>query len=117
MTELQGFGKIHDFNEYDIDEYVLPTGGNYRIGITVGRDRILEYVGRTTDLRARLKNHRNDLSWCDCFQILYEPDEVHRYLKECHDYHYFGGNKKLENKIHPAKPPEGLDLICPFCRQ
>lgn len=116
MTELQGFGKVHDFNEYDIDEYVLPTGGNYRIGITLNGRHIVKYVGRTADLRARLKQHLRYLYDCDWFRVKYEPDEELRYYTECRDYHRFGENKKLRNKVHPAAPSYSY-LICPVCRQ
>ncbi|GBC98737.1 hypothetical protein HRbin17_01251 [bacterium HR17] len=78
------------------------------------------YVGRSTNLRARLQQHlppqqnncllRNPPSH---FFYRYTPSEQEAYEEECWLYHRYN---PLCNDIHPAKPPNS-NWRCPVCGQ
>ena len=92
--------------------------GNYCIGVIDGDWFIVKYVGRATDqtLTNRLlqhKNHTDDHYYDDNHYFFFSPAKTdgEAIRQECIDYHSFGKDEFLDNKVHPALPNEEA---CPF---
>lgn len=106
----------------DIDR-VIADGkiGNYAYGY-LNKDQVfvVRYVGRSdTNLCERIKHGIEDMEnspSCryEHFKFSYAESECEAYEKECRNYHDFGGEKRLCNERHPAKP-EGYEGVCPIC--
>lgn len=95
-----------------IDDNII---GNYALGfITPNNSFVVKYVGRSEDLKKRLLGHLNDESKYSYFKFSLATSIKEAYLKECKNFHDFGGTKYLDNKIHPAKP-DGIRDSCPYC--
>lgn len=97
--------------------------GNYALGYLNGkRVFVVKYVGRSeTDLRTRIKHglidrRTNQLIFrYELFKFCYANTPMEAYIKECKNYHDFGGNRgKLLNTNHPDAP-NGVKMDCPFC--
>ena len=98
--------------------------GNYALGRNNPKNKsfIVQYVGRSTDVRKRLHDHLNDPKedWSNItlFKFSQAADEQDAYEKECRNWHDFGGEShSLQNEIHPAKPEGKSYLECPVCKQ
>lgn len=91
--------------------------GNYALGY-VSNDKIhfiVRYVGRSdSDLNQRLKDHVNESDEYQLFKFSYASSPIEAFKKECINFHDFGAEKYLDNKIHPDAP-EGCGAICPIC--
>jgi hypothetical protein len=87
--------------------------GNYALGWVDGVTFNVEYVGRSdVDLNDRLHD------WVDQgyshFKARYARSAKVAYMKECRNFHEFGGTNGLDNDVHPDRP-DGTRLQCPFC--
>ena len=103
------------FTSAKIDEVVTRTSaGNYALGYTKGDGTfIVQYVGRSdADLNKELKARLTDKY--KKFKYSYATSRKAAFEKECHNYHDFGGSKKLDNKVHPDRP-NGTNWKCPVC--
>jgi hypothetical protein len=92
--------------------------GNYALGYYVenpntnGFRFITHYVGRSdNDLQAeiiqqgiRLKKNENGTPIFSHFKFIYTTTAKKAYLKECKDFHAFGGSEGLHNQRHPKRP-------------
>ena len=91
---------------------IARSPGNYALGHIDGHSFIVKYVGRSDfDINGRLKD------WVGAypqFKWSYASSEKAAYDKECKNYHDFGGNRLLDNSIHPAKL-DGKDWKCKVC--
>ena len=118
---LRGFGCVYDYDEMTVNEVVATRGGNYALGYIDRNDGsfVVQYVGRAKNLNDRLKDtdHLYHKPSYKQFSFRYEDDERRRYATECRNYHDFGENDHLDNKIHPAKPDESGRFFCPVCGQ
>lgn len=104
------------FTESKVNEIVTrTTAGNYALGyLNEERTFIVQYVGRAdSDVRARLLQHIDeDYSH---FKYSYATSPKEAFEKECKNYHDFGENNKLKNKIHPDRPSNSKAWKCPVC--
>ena len=104
----------YELSSEKINEVVTRTSaGNYALGHTESNTFYVEYVGRAdSNLRERLKY------WTDNkyeqFKFSYATSPKAAFEKECRNYHDFGENKALDNKIHPDRP-DGSNWKCPIC--
>ena len=74
---------------------------------------MLSYVGRAdTDLNDRVKDHVDE--GYESFKYSYATSPKDAFEKKCENYHDFGENKSLDNKIHPDRP-NGSSWECPKC--
>lgn len=113
ILDMQG---SYPLNSEKIDEVVTRTSpGNYALGHSVGDSFRVEYVGRAdSNINARLKDHVSE-SYSH-FKFSYATSPKAAFEKECRNYHDFGENKKLDNKIHPDRPA-GTNWKCPRCKE
>ncbi len=105
----------YSFTSSEIDRIVTRTSpGNYALGYTKDDGTfIVQYVGRSDsdvnqELKARLATKYSK------FKYSYATSPKAAFEKECRNYHDFGGNKDLDNEIHPSRPA-GADWECPSC--
>ena len=96
-----------------IEELIVARSpGNYALGDIEGHAFIVKYVGRSDyDLGSRLADWVGNYTH---FKWSYALSEKEAYYKECKNYHDFGGNRLLDNSIHPAKL-DGKDWKCKVC--
>lgn len=115
MASLEMRGSF-DLNTETIDNQVTKTSpGNYALGHINKENNhfIVEYVGRAdSDLNGRLKQHVGEKY--KKFKYSYATSPKAAFQEECRDYHEFGENQKLDNKIHPDKS-EDTFWKCPYC--
>lgn len=104
----------YNFTSAEIDRVVTRTSpGNYALGRTEGETFFVHYVGRSdSDVNQELKA-RLALNYTK-FKYSYATSTKAAFEKECRNYHDFGGSEKLDNKIHPSRPP-GTGWKCPVC--
>lgn len=97
----------------EIDRLVTrKSAGNYALGYSKGTTFYVKYVGRADDdLNSRLKKWAGNYSE---FKYSYATSPKAAFEKECKNYHDFGENQSLENKIHPDRP-NGTSWKCPVC--
>lgn len=95
--------------------------GNYCIGVIDGDEFIVKYVGRATDqtLADRLlqhTNHTDDHYYDDSHYFFYSSanSDEEAIRKECIDFHSFGEDEILDNKVHPSLP-DGKACYFPGC--
>ena len=74
---------------------------------------IVTYVGRSTDLNRRLKEHLSDKERYIWFWYSLSDSDYEAYLQECKDYHNYGKVHTLNNSVHPAKVVSTNK--CPVC--
>ena len=110
-----GMEGCYNFTSSEIDRVVTRTSpGNYALGHTKDDGTfIVEYVGRSDsnvnqELKARLDSKYKH------FKYSYASSSKTAFEKECRNYHDFGGNKDLDNEIHPGRP-YGTNWSCPVC--
>lgn len=98
--------------------------GNYAFGYLNDKGVfVVRYVGRSdTDLRTRIKHGivdrrtNSEVYQYEYFKFSYADTSAEAYIKECKNYHDFGGDRgKLLNANHPDAP-NGLEIDCPFCK-
>ena len=97
-----------------IDKFVTnASAGNYALGHTNSKGTFIpRYVGRSDkDVNGRLKDWEGDY---DTFKYSYARSIKAAFEKECKNFHDFGGDKKLDNENHPARPKD-TDWKCPEC--
>ncbi|MEQ9910075.1 hypothetical protein ABRP70_19885 [Pectobacterium odoriferum] len=114
-----GMGGVHyELTSEEIDRMVTRTSaGNYALG-NISSNGLLnvKYVGRAdSDLNDRLKDHVGESVNYTHFKFLYATSSKAAFEKECHNYHDFGGNQKLNNRIHPDRPSNSKQWECPVC--
>ena len=90
--------------------------GNYALGnLSESGTFVVHYVGRSdTDLKQRLTQHLSDAKKYSHFKFSFAISIKEAYLKECKNYHDFGGQQYLDNENHPARPHDMKDS-CPYC--
>ena len=112
MASLEMLGP-YIFTSAEIDRVVTKTSpGNYGLGYSNDTFTV-QYIGRSDsdvnqELKARLAAKYKH------FKYSYATSRKAAFEKECHNYHDFGGNEKLDNEIHPSRPA-GTDWECPVC--
>lgn len=118
-------GISYDLTYDEIDRVVVDGRiGNYAYGYLNERGVfIVCYVGRSDDnLRTRIRHGVEDMKKdpsCrfERFKFSYASTIEEAYLKECRNYHDFGGEEGyLRNTNHPARP-EGYEGNCPICHK
>jgi hypothetical protein len=105
----------YTFSSSEIDRVVTQTSpGNYGLGYVNDKDAfVVKYVGRSdSDVNKELKARLNNIY--KKFKYSYATSPKAAFEKECHNYHDFGGNKELDNEIHPSRPA-GTNWSCPVC--
>jgi hypothetical protein len=104
----------YPLDEKSIDTIVTKTlPGNYALGTVKDYKFIVKCVGRSdTDINAQLK------TWVGKnytrFKFSYATSFKAAFLKECKNFHDFGGTNKLDNNIHPTRPLD-TEWGCPVC--
>lgn len=89
--------------------------GNYALGELKGDTFIVHYVGRSdTNVNARLQSHASAGEYTH-FKFSYATSPKAAFEKECHNFHDFGEEEKLANKIHPDRPADA-SWKCPSCK-
>lgn len=89
--------------------------GNFALGKVhpTKKGFIVQYIGRAdSDLNEQIKEHLGDDY--THFKFSYANTAEEAFLKECTNYHEFGGSQKLRNKMHPGKLLKE-DIKCPVC--
>jgi hypothetical protein len=112
MATLEMNGPFKLTNE-EVEKHITKKSpGNYALGKSSDDTFHISYVGRAdVDLKDRL------LKWVDKyvdFKFSYATSPKDAFLKECKNYHDFGGKEKLKNQIHPDRPKD-TDWKCPIC--
>ncbi|MGA2980639.1 MAG: hypothetical protein ABSD76_13700 [Terriglobales bacterium] len=97
----------------EIDKNVTKTSaGAYALDKNSDGTFYVYYVGRDDkDVNDRLKDHVDEYAR---FKFGYYTSAKAAFEKECTLFHDFGETKKLDNKIHPARP-DNSDWSCPGC--
>ena len=105
----------YELDSKTIDEKINKTSaGNYALGKIKDKSFIVSYVGRSdSDVNSRLKDH---VGKHPKFKYSYASSPKAAFQKECENYHDFGEDKKLKNRIHPDRP-ENSDWKCPKCKK
>lgn len=108
-----GMNGPYDLTNDQIDKQVTKTSpGNYALGYSEDKTFFVKYVGRSdTDLNGRLKDRVGEYKR---FKYSYATSSKAAFEKECHNYHDFGEDKKLDNKKHPQRPAD-KSWKCPVC--
>ena len=110
-----GMEGSYTFSSSEIDKIVTKISpGNYALGYVNDKNTyIVQYVGRSdSDVNKELKAKLN--SKYKKFKYSYATSPKVAFEKECRNYHDFGGNKDLDNEIHPGRP-YGTNWSCPVC--
>ena len=105
----------YDLTAVKVTAVVTKTSaGNYALGyVNTDNVFVVQYVGRAdSDVAARIKQHVGENY--KSFKYSYATSPKAAFEKECHNYHDFGENKKLHNKIHPDRPADS-GWKCPCC--
>ena len=104
-----------DFTSTQIDAKVLPRRiGSYVLGeLRADGSFNVMYVGRSdADLNLELKTRL--VAKYPKFMFSYAGSSTDAFIKECNNYHFFGGKETLDNQRHPDRP-DGMDnLDCPI---
>lgn len=97
----------------EIDQQITKTQtGNYALGKMDGSTFIVQYVGRSdSDVASRLKQH---VGKYPKLKFSYATSPKAAFEKECKNFHDFGEEKALDNKIHPDRPANS-GWKCPVC--
>ena len=104
----------YSLTEGEIDKRIRSgVPGNYAYG---HQDKkgifIVQYVGRSdTDLNSRIKHGIGKYSM---FKFSYASSAKEAFERECKNYHDFGGDRWLDNEMHPDRP-KNTDYECPIC--
>ena len=109
---------IYDLNNETVDTYIEKGKiGNYALGNIDGDSFYVCYVGRSDiDLNESLKKHINKSNKYRFFKFSYAMDIREAFIKECKNWHDFGGNEGLlDNRTHPNKPNGVSKIKCPYC--
>lgn len=100
--------------------------GVYALGKIENDEFLCYYVGRSMDLKKRLKEHILNGKITDDRKKEYEVfyykeliDDINAYYDESRLYHYFKEkiNHLLKNDNHPAKPEYFYSIRCPICKK
>jgi hypothetical protein len=93
--------------------YTAP--GAYALGYLNQQNTfVVQYVGRSDDdLNGRLQQHAG-LGKYSAFKADYTVSAQAAFERECRMFHDFGGDRLLDNKVHPARPA-GRMFKCPAC--
>lgn len=120
MASLHMFGP-YEFTSAEVDKQITKTQtGNYALGYLRDQRKtfIVRYVGRSdTDVNNRLKDHlpeRETRNYTH-FKFSYATSPKDAFETECRNYHDFGEDKKLDNKVHPDLPSNSKNWKCPRC--
>ena len=110
--DMQG---SYELTRAKVDAVVTRTSaGNYALGYSRNNTFYVQYVGRAdSDVASRIKQHVGEKY--ERFMFSYATSPKAAFEKECKNYHDFGENRKLDNKIHPDRPA-GTSWKCPYCR-
>lgn len=115
---------VYPLNEESIEMHIPDDvqPANYRIGRLVGQKYHVIYVGRVDSrqdrgLKDRMIEHVGEFTG-DCYFEWNAADSIlDAYMRECEDYHCWSLYGSLENKIHPRKPDDYTQTMCPVCGQ
>ncbi len=89
--------------------------GNYAFGISKSDGFYVKYVGRSdSNVSQEIIDRMPSYPQCSHFKYSYATSKKAAFEKECKNYHDFGENKKLLNRIHPDQP-DNTDYHCPIC--
>jgi len=115
MATLNMDGPFRLDGESISKEIGRTSAGNYALGRVDDQGTFrVKYVGRAdSNLKDRLKQHVTE-SYTH-FKFSYATSPKAAFEKECQNYHDFGANEKLDNKIHPDRPSNSKDWSCPVC--
>jgi len=113
MGELGMGERYYHLTESAVDRVVTPERGNYALGFLRDDGFVPRWVGRSTNLRGRLKDHVDEGH--PLFKFRYVGPERESFDIECANYHAF--KKQLVNRVHPRRP-KGQRWPCPLvgCR-
>lgn len=97
-----------------VNQQVTRTSpGNYALGYSKDQVFYVQYVGRAdVDVNARIKQHVGE--GFQRFMFSYATSPKAAFEKECRNFHDFGCNNKLHNKIHSDRP-DNSGWKCPVC--
>lgn len=107
------FNHIYRLSEDVINRFSEGIIGNYALYISRNNQYYVAYIGRSTDLKRRLREHLGERY--SYFAYCFQNNERDAYKEECRLFHLYGGTEKLDNDIHPAKY-DGRSH-CPYCGQ
>ena len=109
-----GMEGIFSLNAESIEKNVTQiSAGNYALGHVKDKKFYVKYVGRSdSDVNGRLKQHVGKYKE---FKYSYAKSAKAAFEKECQNFHDFGGEKYLDNKIHPDRPKDS-GWKCPLCK-
>ena len=116
MVELKMQGP-YELNDDTVQEQVeSEQPGNYALGYLNEEDSfILCYVGRSDDdLRQKLLNWVGGIARYTHFEYSVAESSEQAFIKECHNYHDYGGSDNLYNSNHPYRKDK-TDWTCPRC--
>lgn len=96
-------GKYISLNKKEIDEKVSKKLGNYALGHVEDGKFVEKYIGRSDDdLNARLHDW---IGKYPKFKFSHKANtRKEAFIKECKNFHDFGGTQKLDNTRHPDRP-------------
>ena len=112
-----GLGSPYVLTDTKIDSVVSKTSpGAYALGYVKSDGTfVVLYVGRSDDdLNGRLHKWVGERKKYTHFKAAYYSSPKAAFEKECHLYHDFGGEKSLDNEVHPARPAN-TNWECPVC--
>lgn len=116
-------GRSYPYTLEEIETHIEPNRiGNYAYGYLNDDGKfVVKYVGRSdTDLRERIKHGLEDMKAnpklkYQRFKFSYAETLEKAFMKECRNYHDFGGDRGgLINDHHPDSP-DGAGCQCPYC--
>jgi hypothetical protein len=112
MTTLSMIGPLK-LNSENVDKLIKAhSPGNFALGYIEGKAFIVKYIGRSDfDLNQKLKDCIGKYSH---FKWSYASSPKEAFIKECQNYHDFGGYDELDNDTHPVKPG-GAYIMCEYC--
>jgi hypothetical protein len=113
MASLNMLGP-YSLTEDEIDKRIRSgVSGNYAYGHQDKKGTfIVQYVGRSdTDLNSRIKH---GIGKYNMFKFSYASSAKEAFERECKNYHDFGGDRLLDNEMHPDRP-KNTDYECPIC--
>lgn len=93
--------------------------GNYALGFTYkdGVTFMVKYIGRSDiNLNSRLHEWVGVNRVYSQFKCSYAKNPEGAFIKECKNFHDFGGTQSLDNDVHPARP-QNSSIKCPICGQ
>lgn len=98
----------HELTVSNVNDHVDHDVGVYTLYRT--RDGPVRFVGMSTDLAERIKDHADDYPY---FEYEHHPNRTEAYEREAQLFHQHGGRDDLDNGQHPPRPHK--QVTCPAC--